>query len=140
MLDVFGATCWGRCVDCVGCDVYFALGVPRVDEVLMMTTNLKNGCLVQNISGTVKGSDHTPDMHVCGSRVVFSESIRVIDLGNIVVEFQSVQVIQSNTGVKQSKEQVKNHLVVMRLSGLFLIFFWVTPDKNKLVKTRSGCP
>ena len=75
-----------------------------------------------------------------GSRVVFSESIRVIDLGNIVVEFQSGQVIQSNTGVKQSKEQVKNHLVVMRLSGLFLIFFWVTPDKNKLVKTRSGCP
>ncbi len=75
-----------------------------------------------------------------GSRVVFSESIRVIDLGNIVVEFQSGQVIQSNTGVKQSKEQLKSHLVVMCLSGLFLIFFWVTPDKNKLVKTRSGCP
>ena len=81
----------------------------------------------------------TNQVHVGGSRVVFSESIRVIDLGNIVVEFQSVQVIQSNTGVKQSKEQVKNHLVVMRLSGNFLIFFLVPPDKNKLVKTRSGC-
>ena len=82
----------------------------------------------------------TNQVHVGGSRVVFSESSRVIDLGSIGVEFQSGQVIQSNTGVKQSKEQVKNHLVVMRLSGLFLIFFWVTPDKNKLVKTRSGCP
>ena len=31
MLGVpLGAACWGRCADCVGCDVYFALGMPRV--------------------------------------------------------------------------------------------------------------
>ena len=77
-------------------------------------------------------------MHVGGSRVVFSENIRVMNLGIIGVEFQSGQVIQSNTGVKQSKEQVKSHLGVMRMSGIFLIFFWVSPDMDRLTKTRSG--
>jgi hypothetical protein len=78
-------------------------------------------------------------MHVGGSRVVFSESSRVIDLGSIGVEFQSGQVKQSNTEVKQSKEQVKIHLGVMCMSGIFSIFFWVSPDMVRLVKTRSGC-
>ena len=79
-------------------------------------------------------------MYVGGSRVVFSENIRVMNLGSIGVEFQSVQVNQSNTGVKQSKGQVKSHLGVMSMSGIFLIFFWVPPDMARLTKTRSGCP
>ena len=89
-------------------------------------------------------SDHTPDMHVGGSRVVCSERSRVIDLGIIGVEFQEEfqvgQVKQSNTGVKQSKGQVKSHLGVIRMSGIFLIFFWVPPDMARLAKTRTGCP
>jgi hypothetical protein len=82
----------------------------------------------------------TNQVHVGGSRVVFSEGRHVIDLGSIGVEFQSGQVKQSNTGVKQSKGQVKSHLGVMSMSGIFLIFFWVPPDMTRLAKTRSGCP
>ena len=69
-----------------------------------------------------------------------SESSRVIDLGIIGVEFQEEfqvgQVKQSNTGVKQSKGQVKSHQGVMCMSGIFLIFFWVSPDMVRLTKTR----
>ncbi len=84
--------------------------------------------MVQNIPGTSKGSDHTTDIQVGGSRVVFSESSRVIDLGRIGVQFQNGQVMQSNAGVKQSKDQVKIDLGVIRVPGIFLIFFWVSPD------------
>ena len=60
-------------------------------------------------------------MHVGGTRhsVVFSETNHVIDLGSIGVEFQNGTVIQSNDGVKQSKDQVKSDLGVRCMSGFF---------------------
>ena len=61
----------------------------------------------------------TNQMHVGGSRVVFSEISHVIDLGRIGVEFENGQVMQSNDGVKQSKDQVKSDLGVRCMSGFF---------------------
>ena len=86
MLGVLGAACWGPCVDFVGCDVYFALGVSRVVRwvglvvcdgyiyVYMYTYAYIHGevvvrvrfeCILELLASVLKISHTVPDREGC---------------------------------------------------------------------------